>query len=66
MPGLPGVDEKKDLLGLKRVFSDADFRPDMLKIYPCMVMPGTGLYKEYKKGKFTPLSTKKSLSFEQA
>ena len=32
-------DRKKDEEGLKRLFKDPDFRPDMLKIYPCLVMP---------------------------
>jgi elongator complex protein 3 len=60
MPGLPGVDTKRDLEGLKKLFSSQDFRPDMLKIYPCMVMPGTELYKLYQNKKFKPLTTKKA------
>ena len=32
----------------------------MLKIYPCMVMPGTKLYDDWKSGKFTPLTTKEA------
>lgn len=55
MPGL--VSRKKDLAGLKMLFDDPDYRPDMLKIYPCMVMPGTGLYDSWKKGLFKPLTT---------
>ena len=60
MPGLPGVTAAKDLNGLKRLFSDESFRPDALKIYPCMVMPGTKLFEEYKKGRFKPLTTEKA------
>ena len=56
MPGLPGLDAKKDLAGMKRLFSDLDYRPDMLKLYPCMVSKGTKLYEEYLKGKFNPLN----------
>lgn len=55
MPGLPGVDYQKDLMGMKKLFSEPEYRPDMLKLYPCMVTKGTKLYKEYKKGKFTPM-----------
>lgn len=62
MPGLPGVNTKKDLQGLKKLFSSQEFRPDMLKIYPCMVMPGTKLYQMYKDKKFKPLTTKKAAS----
>lgn len=57
MPGLPGINLKKDVDGMKQLFDDSNFRPDMLKIYPCMVIPGTKLYDEYKKGKFTPITT---------
>lgn len=60
MPGLPGVTEKQDLAALKTLFEDENFRPDMLKIYPCMVMRGTKLFEEWKKGKFKPLTTKKA------
>ena len=57
MPGLPEINYEQDLKGMKQLFSDPDFKPDMLKIYPCMVAPGTPLYEQYKKGKFVPLST---------
>lgn len=60
MPGLPGVNKKQDLAALKELFKNPDFRPDMLKIYPCMVMKGTKLYLEWKKGKFKPLTTKQA------
>ncbi|MBU2640086.1 MAG: tRNA uridine(34) 5-carboxymethylaminomethyl modification radical SAM/GNAT enzyme Elp3 [Nanoarchaeota archaeon] len=57
MVGLPLTDKKRDLEGFKKLFSDSDYKPDMLKIYPCMVMPGTELYKDYKSGKFNPITT---------
>ena len=46
MPGLPDVDghridKDRDIESLKEIFENPEFRPDMLKIYPCMVMPGT-------------------------
>ncbi|MFH1592735.1 MAG: tRNA uridine(34) 5-carboxymethylaminomethyl modification radical SAM/GNAT enzyme Elp3 [Candidatus Woesearchaeota archaeon] len=49
-------DRKKDLEGIKKLFSDSDFRPDMIKIYPCLVMPGTELYRLWKKGKYKAIS----------
>ncbi|MFH1972160.1 MAG: tRNA uridine(34) 5-carboxymethylaminomethyl modification radical SAM/GNAT enzyme Elp3 [archaeon] len=55
MIGLPG-----DKNNLMKVFKK-DFRPDMLKIYPCMVMPGTELEEMYKKGKFKPMTTEKAV-----
>jgi elongator complex protein 3 len=57
MPGLPGVSPKDDLGMLKGLFANKEFRPDALKLYPCMVMPGTKLFDDYKKGHYTPLST---------
>jgi len=60
MPGLPGITPKQDLEALKKLFTDMKFRPDMLKIYPCMVLKGTKLYKEWKKGKFKPITTDKA------
>ena len=57
MPGLPGTSPKTDLLAVKKIFSSPDFKPDSLKIYPCLVIEGTGLYNQWKKGKFEPIST---------
>ncbi|PIZ51792.1 tRNA uridine(34) 5-carboxymethylaminomethyl modification radical SAM/GNAT enzyme Elp3 [Candidatus Woesearchaeota archaeon CG_4_10_14_0_2_um_filter_33_13] len=56
MPGLPGVDAKRDLAGMKKLFSDSAYKPDMLKLYPCMVTKGTKLYQEFLKGEFQPLN----------
>ena len=61
MPGLPGVTKKQDLDSLKTLFKDENFKPDMLKIYPCMVMKGTKLYDLYKKNKYKPLTTKQAV-----
>ena len=60
MLGLPGSSKEKDLEDLKKLFSDERFKPDMLKIYPCLVVKGTGLYTLYKLGKFRPMSTKEA------
>jgi len=57
MPGLPGVTLKKDYEGLTALFQDQRFQPDMLKIYPCMVLKGTKLYDMWKKKKYKPLTT---------
>src|SRR5881409_258603 len=60
MLGLPGCDVKRDLDAFRRIFEDSDFRPDMLKIYPCLVTPGTQLHEEWKRGEYTPYSTEQS------
>ncbi|MBI2101385.1 tRNA uridine(34) 5-carboxymethylaminomethyl modification radical SAM/GNAT enzyme Elp3 [Candidatus Woesearchaeota archaeon] len=60
MPGLPLTTKEMDLNGLKELFDNPDYRPDMLKIYPCMVMEGTRLYEDWRNGKFKPLTTKEA------
>ena len=55
--GAYGSDFKKDVEMFKELFSNEDFRPDALKIYPCMVFENTKLYDLYKKGKYKPLNT---------
>jgi elongator complex protein 3 len=53
MPGLFSTPEK-DVKMFRQLFENPDFRPDMLKIYPCLVIPGTPLFEMWKKGKFSP------------
>ena len=60
MPGLPFTTKEMDLHGLRQLFENPDYKPDMLKIYPCMVMEGTKLYEDWKAGKFKPLTTKEA------
>lgn len=57
MPGLPGSDPSEDLEGFKEVFQNSRFRPDMLKIYPTLVIKGTPLYTLWKTNKYQPLET---------
>ncbi|MDI3482963.1 MAG: elongator complex protein 3 [Candidatus Methanomethylophilaceae archaeon] len=56
MPGLPGSGMDKDLASMRRIFDDSDFRPDMLKIYPTLVIKGTPLYKMWEEGTYRPYS----------
>jgi len=60
MPGLPGSDFKHDLDAFKTVFADPRFKPDMVKIYPCLVIKGTRVYEWWKKGEYTPLTTEEA------
>lgn len=50
MPGLPGSDPDRDLEMFREVFSNPDFMPDCVKIYPTYVVPGTRLYEEWRRG----------------
>ncbi|MBS3137793.1 tRNA uridine(34) 5-carboxymethylaminomethyl modification radical SAM/GNAT enzyme Elp3, partial [Candidatus Woesearchaeota archaeon] len=60
MPGLPKTTKEMDLAGMKQLFTNSDYKPDMLKIYPCMVFKGTELYQLWQRGKFIPLTTKEA------
>jgi len=54
MPGLPGSTPEKDLELSARLFNDARFKPDGLKLYPTMVVEGTELEKWYQEGRYQP------------
>jgi elongator complex protein 3 len=56
MPGLPGSSPEKDVEMYEEIFSDPRFRPDMVKIYPLMVMPDTPLYDMWKRGEYKSYS----------
>lgn len=60
MPGLPGSNFQKDIEAFKKIFADQRFMPDMIKIYPTLVMPGTKLYKLWKQGKYKPLDSEEA------
>jgi len=56
MLGLPGSSKEKDIESFKRIFYDSRFCPDMIKIYPTVVLPGSELEKEYREGNYKPLN----------
>ncbi|MGD1060830.1 MAG: tRNA uridine(34) 5-carboxymethylaminomethyl modification radical SAM/GNAT enzyme Elp3 [Methanomassiliicoccales archaeon] len=60
MPGLPGAGPEKDIESFRTVFEDERFRPDMLKIYPTLVVKGTPLYESWKRGEYEPYDTEKA------
>ncbi|EKQ54065.1 MAG: histone acetyltransferase, ELP3 family [Methanobacterium sp. Maddingley MBC34] len=60
MPGLFS-DQERDLRMFKRLFSDEQFKPDMLKIYPCLVTEGSKLHDLWEKGEYTPYSTEEAV-----
>ena len=60
MPGLPNTTKEMDLNGLRELFENPDYMPDMVKIYPCMVMEGTRLFDDWKAEKFIPLTTQEA------
>jgi len=54
MPGLPGSTPEADLKLSQRLFDEASFRPDGLKLYPTMVVEGTELERWHQQGRFIP------------
>lgn len=68
MLGLYGSSKQKDIQGLKELFKNQNYMPDMLKIYPTMVMQGTKLYEIYKnekktkkKNSYKPITTQEAI-----
>ena len=53
MPGLFSSFEE-DLAMFRELFENPSFRPDTLKIYPTLVVPGTELYEMWRRGEFEP------------
>lgn len=52
MPDLPNVDYERDVEQFIEFFENPAFRPDGLKIYPTLVIRGTGLYELWKTGRY--------------
>lgn len=52
MPNLPFSTIRKDKKMFKRIFSNQNFQPDHIKIYPCVVLENSDLYHWYKEGKY--------------
>jgi elongator complex protein 3 len=57
MPGLPGSSPDRDVESFRRMFDDPSFRPDMLKIYPTLVVKGTKLHEMWESGDYSPYTT---------
>ena len=62
MPNLLGSDLKKDKQMFKKLFSNQNFQPDLLKIYPCVLLKTTGLYKVWQKNKYQPYQEKQLIN----
>jgi len=55
MPGQPGMSKEMVLEDFRRIFDDAAWKPDYLKIYPTLVVPGTVTYDWWRNDEFEPL-----------
>ena len=54
MPNLLGSTPERDIMALAKVFDEADFRPDELKIYPMVVTLNSELTGIWENGGFQP------------
>jgi elongator complex protein 3 len=60
MPGLPGSSMEKDLAVFREIFSNSAYKPDMIKIYPCLVLKGTKTYEWFVRGEYKPYTTEEA------
>jgi elongator complex protein 3 len=60
MPGLFS-DPERDMRIFHRVFEDEHFKPDMLKIYPCLVTQGSKLHELWEEGNYKPYTTNEAV-----
>lgn len=58
MPNLLGSNLKKDEKTFEELFKNPNFKPDLLKIYPCALLKEAPLYKLWKSKKYKPYSEK--------
>ncbi|XP_075454774.1 elongator complex protein 3 isoform X2 [Ascaphus truei] len=56
MPDLPNVGLERDIEQFIEFFENPAFRPDGLKLYPTLVIRGTGLYELWKTGRYRSYS----------
>jgi len=59
MIGLPGDNAQKDMETAEKVIS---LKPDLVRIYPTLVIKGTYLEKMYREGTYSPLSMEEAVA----
>lgn len=60
MPGLFS-DFKRDMRIFNRLFTDSSFKPDMLKIYPCLITKGSEIHAMWERGEYEPYTTEEAV-----
>ncbi len=63
MIGLPGDTMEKDLCTARKVI---EMRPDVVRIYPALVIKNTYMEKLYSAGRYTPLELEKAVEISSA
>lgn len=54
MPNLLGATPETDAADFERLFADPDFRPDELKVYPCLLVASAELMRSFERGEWRP------------
>lgn len=63
MPNLPNVPMRRDLAQFREYFDNPRFRSDGLKIYPTLVIKGTGLFELWKSSRYKNYSPDELVDF---
>lgn len=61
MPNLPGSNVDRDVEMFRELFEKPVFKPDMMKVYPCMVVPFSELKLWYEQGRHRPYTDEELL-----
>ncbi|MBP9765989.1 MAG: tRNA uridine(34) 5-carboxymethylaminomethyl modification radical SAM/GNAT enzyme Elp3 [Candidatus Pacebacteria bacterium] len=64
MPNLPESNIEMDVQMFKDLYNSKDFHPDMLKIYPCVILKTSYLYKMFTKKEYKDRETKELKGFD--
>jgi elongator complex protein 3 len=62
MPNLRGATPEADAADYARLFDDADFRPDEIKIYPCSLVESAELMAYHERGEWRPYGEEELLA----
>ena len=54
MPNLPGATPESDLESARQIVDDPAYRPDAMKLYPCVVIESAELYQWWREGRYQP------------
>jgi len=60
MPGQPGMTQAMCLEDFRQLFSNPDYKPDYLKIYPTLVVRDTLTYDMWRRGEYEPLNNEEA------
>ncbi len=60
MPGQPGMTKEMCLEDFRQLFSNSDYKPDYLKIYPTLIVRDTVTYDMWRRDEYEPLNNEEA------